>query len=175
MAKLRPIQDGKVFCTKCRVFKFPEEFNKSNNEKNTLKLTYLCKLCAKQKIHEYRNTEVGFWVSVWNNLVGSSKSRNLELEITKEDIKKLWEKQGGLCAITHLPMELAKSQKITRSRSYSPYRMSVDRIDNNIGYKKSNIRLVCAYVNVMRMDMTDQQLKFWCEAVIKGMNDGKCI
>jgi hypothetical protein len=172
MPKLRPVQEGKVFCTRCCVFKPPEEFNKSNHHKNTLKLTYLCKQCAKQKTHEYRNTESGFWVTIWANLSNSAKKRGLQLNLTKEYIQKLWDDQNGLCAITGFPMELAKSQKTSRARSFSPYRMSVDRIDSSVGYVENNVRLVCAYVNIMRMDMTDAQLKFWCRAILQGKNDG---
>ena len=172
MPKIRPVQEGKAFCTKCCTFKLPEEFYKDNHAKNSLKLTYICKDCSKKKVHEYRNTETGVWITVWNNLSSNSKNRKLELSITKDDIKNLWEHQKGLCAITGFQMELAKSQKTSRARSFSPYRLSIDRIDNNIGYTKDNIRMVCAYVNIMRMDMTDAQLKFWCDAIIKGMNNG---
>jgi hypothetical protein len=172
MPKIRPVQEGKAFCTKCCIFKLPEDFYVSNHVKNSLKLTYVCKECSKKKIHEYRNTESGFWVSVWNNLVGNSKNRGLSVSITKDDIQDLWKRQNGLCAITGFQMELAKSQKTSRARSFSPYRLSIDRIDNSAGYTKDNIRIVCAYVNIMRMDMTDAQLKFWCEAITKGMNNG---
>jgi hypothetical protein len=172
MPKLRLIQDEKLQCTQCNEFKDFSCFGKSNQPKNTYKLTYLCKECAKNKVHEYRNTEAGFWVGVWNNLTQSAKTRKIDVEVTKEDIVNLWNKQQGLCAITKLPMQKVKAQRTTRSRCMNQFRASVDRIDSEKGYVKGNIRMVCAYVNVMKLDQTDEQLKFWCNAILKGMNNG---
>lgn len=172
MPKLRPALGEKVLCTVCGSFKEKSEFYASNQKLNTYKLTYSCKECSKKKIHEYRNTESGFWVSMWNNLAGNAKNRGLEVNINKEDIKALWDNQKGLCAITSLPMEKVKVARATRSRFLNQFRASVDRIDSEKGYVKGNIRMVCAYVNVMKSDQTDEQLKFWCEKILKGLNDG---
>ena len=170
MAKLRLVDGKKVLCTQCNTFKETNEFYKSNQPKNTHKLTYLCVDCSKKKIHEYRNTDTGFWVGVWNNLTSGAKKRGLEVTVTKEDVLALWDKQNGLCAVTGLPMEKVKALKTTRARYKNVYRASVDRIDSEKGYTQDNIRMVCAHVNVMKMDLTDEQLKFWCESIVKGMN-----
>lgn len=172
MAKLRLVKNEKVLCTKCNIYKDKTEFYKSRNKKNTLGLTYICAICSKQTIHEYRNTDTGFWVGVWNNLISSAKKRGLEVEITKDDVLALWENQKGLCSVTGLPMEKVKALKTTRARYKNLYRASVDRIDSEKGYTKNNIRLVCAHVNIMKMDLTDEQLKFWCESILKGMKHG---
>ena len=172
MAKLRPTLGEQVLCTQCGAYKDKEEFYPSNNVKNTLKLTYVCKVCTKKKLHEYRNTENGFWVGMWNNIVGGAKDRGLELSITKEDVQQLWASQKGLCAVTGLPMEKVRAAKTTRNRYKNLYKASLDRIDSELGYTKENVRMVCAHVNVMKMDLTDEQLKFWCEAVVKGINNG---
>lgn len=172
MPKLRPVAGDKVLCTVCGTFKEKDDFYKSNQKLNTYKLTYSCKDCSKKKIHEYRNTESGFWVSMWNNLSSNAKNRGLELSINKEDIKDIWDEQKGLCAITKLPMEKVKAQRTTRSRFFNQFRASIDRIDSEKGYVKGNIRMVCAYVNVMKLDQTDEQLKFWCESILKGLKNG---
>lgn len=172
MAKLRLVKDDKICCTNCNTYKDSSEFYKSNQKKNTLGLTYICIPCSKKKIHEYRNTETGFWVGLWGNLSHSAKKRGLDVEITKEDVIALWEKQKGLCAVTGLPMEKVKATKTTRNRYKNLYRASVDRINSDKGYTKENIRLVCSHVNIMKMDLTDEQFKFWCDAILKGMKHG---
>jgi len=172
MAKLRQIQGTKVLCTQCGTYKEKEEFYPSKNIKNSLKLTYVCKPCTKRKIHEYRNTESGFWVGMWNNITGGAKDRKLEVHITKEDLKQIWDIQKGLCAITGLPMEKTQALKTTRNRYKNVYRASLDRIDSDLGYTRENVRMVCAHVNVMKMDLTDEQLNFWCKAIVKGMSNG---
>ena len=172
MAKLRLVENGMAQCPICGEDKLLSDFAISNSVKNTVKRAYLCKECNKAKTHEYRNTETGFWVGLWNNLNGSAKTRNLPVEVEKSDILKLWKSQNGLCALTGIPMQLVKAKRETRARCLNHYRASVDRIDSNLGYTKDNIRLVCAYVNIMRSDMTDEQLKFWCSAILKGPNNG---
>ena len=172
MAKLRMVENGMVLCPQCGVEKNLSLFAVSRSSKNTLKRAYLCKECNKQKTHEYRNTETGFWVGLWNNLIGGAKARGLEIEITKEDVIELWKSQKGLCALTGLPMQLTKAKRLSRTRNLNHYRASVDRIDSERGYHKDNIRMVCAYVNIMRSDMTDEQLRFWCSAILKGSNNG---
>lgn len=172
MPKLRVIQDEMALCSSCKEMKPFDMFAVSNHSKNTLKRAYLCKLCASKKTKAYRNTESGFWVGLWNNLNSNAKSRRLNVEILKTDIIKLWKAQNGLCALTKIPMQMTNSVRSSRSRNLNQYRASVDRIDSEKGYIPGNIRLVCAYVNVMRSDMTDDELRFWCAAILKGSNNG---
>jgi len=108
---------------------------------------------------------------MWNNIVGGAKDRGLELSITKEDLQTIWANQKGLCAVTGIPMEKIRATKTTRNRYKNLFKASLDRIDSELGYTKENVRMVCAHVNVMKMDLTDEQLIFWCSAVIKGVKE----
>jgi hypothetical protein len=171
MPKIRPTQGEKVLCTCCGEFKNKHNFYTSKSPKNTLGLAYVCKVCTKKKLQDYRNTETGFWVGMWNNIVGGAKDRGLELSITKEDLQAIWISQKGLCAVTGIPMEKIRATKTTRNRYKNLYKASLDRIDSELGYTKENVRMVCAHVNVMKMDLTDEQLIFWCSAVLKGVKE----
>ena len=65
----------------------------------------------------------------------------------------IWERQGGRCAISGKKMEHVFG---------SPYTVSVDRIDSNIGYKKGNLQLVCQSVNYAKNSFTNEEfLYFW--------------
>jgi len=44
---------------------------------------------------------------------------------------------------------------------------SIDRIVPNLGYIKSNVRLVCNHVNMMRSNLEDKQLLEFCKAIIE--------
>jgi hypothetical protein len=57
-------------------------------------------------------------------------------------LHKLWERQGGRCAISGLPFRLEDG-----SKGKQPFRPSVDRIHPDEGYVKGNIRLVATVVN----------------------------
>ena len=56
---------------------------------------------------------------------------------------KLWNDQDGKCSVTNIKM----------SHCYNSINsVSIDRIDNSIGYVVGNIRLVCKWVNLGRLD-----------------------
>lgn len=70
--------------------------------------------------------------------------------ITVEDVIALWDKQGGLCAISGMPM--AHEFKNLRSAS-------IDRIDSNNGYVPGNIQLVCQWVNYAKNNHSDAEIR----------------
>lgn len=70
------------------------------------------------------------------------------------------QKQGGRCALSGIEM--------TFSHDTPSSNASIDRIDNNAGYMKDNVRLVCSAVNLMRNRMTDEELVWWSDAIVKG-------
>ena len=44
---------------------------------------------------------------------------------------------------------------------------SIDRIIPGGEYSADNVRLVCAYPNLMRLNLTDSELKWWCERILE--------
>ena len=86
-----------------------------------------------------------------------------DLEVS--DLHTMYKEQHGRCMLTGFKM------------TYSPVKedldtnISVDRIDNNKGYKKGNVRLVCRRMNIMRMDLSDKNLRDWCHLVLFGPED----
>lgn len=96
-----------------------------------------------------------------NRRAKTEKHSNFECTITIDSMMALYEKQGGLCAVTGL--------RLTHDRSTPPTNVSIDRIDNNRGYVDDNVRLVCSAVNLMQQRLSDEETAFWCEAILKGM------
>ncbi len=45
--------------------------------------------------------------------------------------------------------------------------VSIDRIDNDKGYTKDNIHLVCFIANLMKSTMTVDELAEWCKAITR--------
>jgi hypothetical protein len=45
--------------------------------------------------------------------------------------------------------------------------VSVDRIDSNKGYLKDNVQLVCMVINQMKSDLNLDELKYYCQEIIK--------
>ncbi len=74
----------------------------------------------------------------------------------------LWNTQQGKCAKTGITMtHLKGSGKVDTN-------VSVDRIDNNIKeYNKDNIQLVCYRYNIMKHEMDEPSLAFWCKTILQ--------
>lgn len=62
-----------------------------------------------------------------------------------EFLKKQYQKQKGLCAISGMPMELKIGEHVEN-------KCSIDRIDSNKGYTVRNIQLTTWWANQMKMD-----------------------
>ena len=62
-----------------------------------------------------------------------------------EFLKKQYQKQKGLCAISGMPMELKIGEHVEN-------KCSIDRIDSNKGYTRRNIQLTTWWSNQMKMD-----------------------
>lgn len=84
-----------------------------------------------------------------------------EFSLTLQSLFDMWDNQKGLCALTGFKMtHLAKCR-------YLDTNISIDRIDSDGPYSKSNTRLVCFTANMLKRKLTDNQLLEWCQAIIK--------
>lgn len=125
-------------------------------------------ICAeREKI--YKNSLNG---RIRGLLVSSKKyaqQRNQEFSITYDDVLDLWNKQQHLCAISKVEMQLDSGTR--KNKNY--FRISIDRIDNSIGYVKNNIQLVCFAVNQIKSDFTLDEFKFWIKTISSQAFDKK--
>jgi hypothetical protein len=87
--------------------------------------------------------------------------------VTVEFLYGLWEKQGGICALSGIKMELPKTTTKWKSQPNTPNRVSLDRINNDIPYLKDNVRFVTYMANVCRNKFTDEEVIEFCGAVVK--------
>jgi len=128
-------------CCKCGKCKSLDQYCLDRRAVNGL-FSY-CKACAKDAKKAYRNTQTGFL----KNLVDSAKShtaerndngRNHKFTLTVPKLEKLISDQDGKCAI---------SGAVLVFKSFSDNKVSIDRIDNNLGYVDGNYHLVCLEFN----------------------------
>jgi len=92
----------------------------------------------------------------------SAKKRGQEFSLTADDLKKAWEMQHGLCAYTGIPMT---------TQPNLPYSVSVERVDNEIGYTESNTILVCKAINAMKSDLDAKLFYDMCKSVVNWLGD----
>lgn len=90
--------------------------------------------------------------------------------ISVEDCLSLLEQQKGLCALSGVPLTCI----VGAAGEHPDTNASLDRVVHGKEggkYSKDNVRLVCARVNYMRADKTDEELLWWSKRIIDHGNN----
>lgn len=111
--------------------------NYYNNKKQ-----YLKEKASQNLIYNKKHNPLMLLIS---SLKIRAKRRNLDFNITLEDLQNLWKNQKGLCYYTKIPM-------IYSFRLSCPKQMSIDRIDSSKGYTINNIVFCCQTINYAKHD-----------------------
>lgn len=89
-----------------------------------------------------------------------AKRKDYECNIDIEFMLDLLTKQNGRCAATNIPLEASAAN----TKMYSnPWTISVDRIKNERGYTKDNVRLVTYMYNTCKGQWTEEQVVHMCK------------
>ena len=98
------------------------------------------------------------------DLKRKAKKRNIEFNITTEQ---MWDKfilQKRICALSGELIEFPKNQ----GRHYrSLQTASLDRINSTKGYLPDNIQWTHKHINLMKQDLADNEFITWCKKVSK--------
>lgn len=144
--------------------------NKYNKDKSIIRdgLQSCCKECQKIRGVKWASTFDGFIKKLFGDIKSNARRRTktLKVEITTQDIIDMYKKQNGKCALTQKEMTY-KAYVRTKEEQHimNKKNISVDRIDSSKGYTKDNIQLVCAIINRMKTDMTNDEFEEWCNIV----------
>ena len=162
-------------CRVCLSLKSLDAYTKDRTKK--LGITNICKECAKVASRKYyvnNSKDIKKRVTCYSdsyipkhsrdidsrlkNLCTNARNRNKEFCLVDQDIFDLWEKQDGQCAYSKLPLVALTNQFNT---------VSLDRIDSSVGYVVNNIQLVCAAINKMKQEYTQEVFLMFCHLVTK--------
>ena len=106
-----------------------------------------------------------------NGLFLAAKKRavdhNLEFDLSISRILSALEK--GICELTNLKFDLNRCKETFKN----PYSPSIDRIDSNLGYINSNIRVVLTAVNIALNEFDDATMLPILKAMITGIENAK--
>ena len=91
----------------------------------------------------------------------SAVKRNIGFYITEQTIVDLWKKQKGKCALSGVDMTLTHGTPANPN----PTKLSVDRIDNGLGYFPQNVQLITWQANTAKSVWSNQQLIDMCKAI----------
>jgi hypothetical protein len=147
-------------CKVCGILKKREEFGEVNISTGA-RISAYCKPCSLKKHTEW--CERNYFLYLMSLIQRNSRS-NIKKTIGVDAIflEELFNKQDGKCALSGLHLILEKHNL------NSP---SIDRIDSNKGYEKDNIHIVCKIVNLMKHQLTVEQLYEYCAAILKNKKD----
>tara|TARA_Y100000593_G_scaffold95089_1_gene199450 strand:+ start:1087 stop:1461 length:375 start_codon:yes stop_codon:yes gene_type:complete len=92
-----------------------------------------------------------------------------EFDISPKYLKKIWEKQGGICPYTGYEMVLTSSTKRLNGLNGSKDLKvaSLDRINPNRGYIRGNVEFVCIPVNLAKNVYSRTRVKNFFDGIQK--------
>ena len=101
----------------------------------------------------------GNWRRYFSRLLHAGGKRREELTI--DDLASLHEQQGGLCALTGVPLTCELEVGVHRQTN-----ASIDRVEAGGAYSRDNVRLVCSAVNKWRGALPTADFVEWCRKVV---------
>ena len=160
---------GELYCLKCKTYKPLSEFYpNSSTTKNRNYYSNYCKHCESERNKIRREKMVSDDIeSFFKKLATACRTRayqskgKFNCSITWEQLIELYEKQNHKCALSGIEMTTL------RQKGRLPNNASVDRIIPGEDYSIDNIRLVCNHVNMMKSDLSDEELIKYCKSILK--------
>lgn len=148
----------------CIVCKNKLEHNRENfypqNKEN--KFRSICRKCYIKKRNIYFSSNLKQHLS---QLLRSRKRKcKYKSNVNIEDLLIIYDKQKGKCLYTGIQMTYKNGS------GYNPNNISIDRINNNKGYDKDNIQLVCAWANLAKHVVNHKEFIQYCKLVSKNPN-----
>lgn len=107
----------------------------------------------------------GYWETL-SKLLYRSKQRaqkkGLEFDLVMTDLVEMLDRQGGRCAVTGMAFDIKPHPKRGEKR---PFCMSLDRIENSLGYTKGNVRITTVIANTALLNWREEDFLRMCRAV----------
>lgn len=132
------------------LYKDVEEFKKYFQD------NYLENLILKCKAKENFFSNFHTLNSIYNETKKRAKIKNIDFDFSLEDLRNLYLSQNKKCAITQYKLSLNKKNL---------YKLSIDRINNDLGYIKGNIQLICLGINYLKNTFDNNEVLFFLKNI----------
>jgi hypothetical protein len=124
-----------------------------------------CKNCLKKDPNRYdrllKKDDLDYYLK--DRFYGAKNraiNKEIEFNLSLDYLKELWNKQNGKCALTGINMDHTILEGKIKTNG------SIDKINPSLGYSKDNIQFVCNIINIMKSDMSIEQLINFCKLII---------
>lgn len=167
--RVKPFNEkGELYCQRCKTYKPISEFyENASSTKNRNYYSNNCKQCESERHKEFRESHITDDIEIFfRDLATGCRGRAFRSEgkfkctITKDDLVNMYEQQNHVCALSGIEMTTIKGSGKFHNNA------SVDRIDPGKDYSIDNVRLVCNHVNMMRSNLSDNELLNYCKCII---------
>lgn len=98
-----------------------------------------------------------------NQTRGNAKSRNINFNINKNEILKIYSNEYGYCALSRMKLTFDTSKPNIFSN------ISIDRIDSSKTYTYNNVQLLTGLLNKMKSDFNDNDFIILCGEIYYGL------
>jgi hypothetical protein len=146
-------KEGK-WCSTCSSCGGEQAYTRKDHAKQSTISDWKCKPCVGSEKSFSNNQSVGNKRRLFNKFSKSAKNRNIDWELTLED---MFESYTGFCNLTNWKISI----------DYSGCNASLDRIDNSKGYTKDNIQWVHVMVNMSKNKYTQDEFLAMCLSIAR--------
>ena len=148
----------------CRVCKeiLPFDAFEILNKKGKIYFRNECRSCRNRGKEKNISKTPQNFISYLYTGIKNKRKKTHTITITRQELIDKYEEQSGRCAMTGVQLTHIKD-----GTGMHDTNISVDRIDNDEGYTKDNVWLVCHVVNMMKNTMHLEDLLLWCELIYK--------
>mgnify|MGYP000122485741 CR=1 FL=1 len=137
-----------------------QSYLRKNYAEESLRLNKECKACSNKHVDNcHRGWHRGIRISWFNKFKIGAELRNLEWNLSLDDLADLYEEQKQRCALTDLDIAFPLVGHPQKALA------SIDRIDSKKGYTKDNVQLVTRQVNMMKQAYDQDMFIATCIAV----------
>lgn len=145
-------------CTKCKTEKPISEFGKHRHSKDGF--AYRCKECARKNSKRWSKTPQGIFKTIkqrvlWHESHSTRRGTPKIFSILKEDFINWYNSEPKTCAYCSIPEEFLSDWD--DSHNNKAHRLTVDCIDNQLGYARGNLVLACLRCNGIKSDIFDHE------------------
>jgi len=119
----------------------------------------------RERAKDNAGQNIGPWLSITILTDSAKRARknNWDYDLDRDYLVALWRSQEGACAISGMPMQ---TQSGTREQK-NPFRASLDRVNNDRGYVKGNVRFVCHWVNNAKSTWSDEVFDQFIDSIVE--------
>ena len=121
-----------------------------------------CKTCNRTRTIKRLNGNMEHALSalLWAG-GGRSNKKHGRGDLTPDFLFRLYVQQSGKCAVSGVELTYERGEGRVETN------VSLDRIDNSLGYTEKNVQLVCLKANEMKGSSDYVELVDWCTAIIE--------